>query len=233
MNELLFGLLMIFVYFCILALIAITIRKTLHIPDEVFRKILHFILLFSLIVFLQAFETWWLSCIACVVFVVIVFPILMFFEKFKTFSKVVTERNKGELKISLIVVFLMFAIVIAIGWGWLKDKYIVCASIYSWGLGDAAAALIGTKFGKQKIYKKKSLEGTLAMLITSFCLVLGILIARGSLSWYSLIIIPLVVSLSVTAVELFTPNGFDTITCPLTSLIVLTSMLLLFGGLTI
>lgn len=57
-----------------------------------------------------------------------------------------------------------------------KDKLLALAVIYAWGYGDAFAALIGTKFGKHKIYKKKSLEGTLAMLTTSFITLIVILI---------------------------------------------------------
>lgn len=123
MNEFLIGTGILCLYFLIAAVIAIIFRKLLNIPDELFRKILHFILLSSLFILLYAFDTWWIAVITCIIFIIIVYPILMLFEHFKTYSKVVTERNKGELKISLILVFLMFAAVISICCGLLKISY--------------------------------------------------------------------------------------------------------------
>lgn len=231
MKEFLLGFLMIIIYFALCATVALLSRKLFKIPNEIFRKILHFILLGSLFVFLYCYKTWWISIISCVVFVIIVFPILKFCERFKKYSALVTERNKGELKNSLILVFLMFSIIIGVGWGIFNDKLLVLASIYAWGFGDAFAALIGTKFGKTKIYKKKSLEGTLAMFITSVISVFIILLIRGVLPWYINIIPVLVTSILSTTTELFTPNGLDTITCPVVSLISLILTLLLFGGL--
>ena len=206
------------------------LRKLCKIPDEIFRKGLHFILLGSLLVFVNAFNTWWISAIGCLTVVALAYPVLYFCERFKTYSKVVTERKKGELKNSLIIVFFMFVFVIAICWGWIGDKMLVLASIYAWGFGDAIAALIGTKIGKHKIYKKKSLEGTLAMFITSFITVLIILLIRGVIPWYSVLLVTLLTSLVSTVIELYTPNGLDTVTCPIGAMVVMLPLLCLLGG---
>ena len=114
--------------------------------------------------------------------------------------------------------------------GWLNDKMLALASIYSWGFGDALAALIGTKFGKHKIYKKKSLEGTLAYVIISFIIVLSILLIRGGMPWYSYLVCSFITAVVGSVVELYTPNGLDTVSCPLASMVVLILMLLAFGG---
>lgn len=217
-------------YFAVCAAVAFLCRKTLKIPDEIFRKILHFILLSSLFVFVFAFKTWWISCIACASIVVLAYPILFFFERFKTYSETVTERKKGELRSSLILVFLMFAIVISVCWGWVGNKYLTMAVIYSWGYGDAFAALVGTKFGKHKIYGKKSWEGTIAMCVVSLISVLIVLLIINIVEWYFVLVVGVVVSAAVSTTELFTPNGLDTITCPLVSLSVMLPLLLLFGG---
>jgi dolichol kinase len=217
-------------YFAVCASVAFLCRKTLKIPDEIFRKILHFILLSSLFVFVFAYKTWWISCIACVAIVVLAYPILFFFERFKSYSETVTERKKGELKSSLIVVFLMFVIVISVCWGWVGNKYLTMAVIYSWGYGDAFAALVGTKLGKHKIYKKKSWEGTVTMFVVSLISVLIVLLIINIVEWYFVLVVGVVVAVTVTATELFTPNGLDTITCPLASLTVMLPLLLLFGG---
>lgn len=231
MQEFLNGVLMLVIYFISCATIALVCRKMIKIPNELFRKILHFILLTSLFVFIFAFKTWWSSALTCILIIVLAYPILLFFERFKTYSDTVTERKKGELRSSLILVFLMFAVIITICWKLLDNKLLALPVIYAWGYGDALAALIGTKFGKRKIYKKKSLEGTLAMFITSVIVVSILLSIVNIIPWYGVIITTIFVSIGVTAVELFTPNGLDTVTCPFTSLIIMIPLLILFGGL--
>lgn len=231
MQEFLNGVLMLIIYFISCATIALVCRKMIKIPNELFRKILHFILLTSLFVFIFAFKTWWSSALTCILIIVLAYPILLFFERFKTYSDTVTERKKGELRSSLILVFLMFAVIITICWKLLDNKLLALPVIYAWGYGDALAALIGTKFGKRKIYKKKSLEGTLAMFITSVIVVSILLFIVNIIPWYGVIVTTILVSIGVTAVELFTPNGLDTVTCPFTSLIIMIPLLILFGGL--
>ena len=231
MIEVLVGLGYVCIYFIICACIALIFRNLINIPDEIFRKILHFILLGSLVIWVFGFKSWEKSAIGCLIFEIIVFPILMLFEKLKNYSKIVTERKKGELKLSLLIVFTMFAIVISLCWGFFKDKYLVLASIYTWGFGDAFAALIGKRFGKTKIYKKKSLEGSIAMFIVSLACAFIILTIRGITPWYGTVVTSLLVSFVVTIVELYTPNGLDTITCPLSAMSVMIPMLYLFGGL--
>lgn len=221
-------------YFIIAASIAIACRFLINIPDELFRKILHCILLGSLLPFVFAFDKWWPSALTAILFAVVVYPILAFFEKFKTFSKVTTERKKGELKSSLLLVFGMFAFVIAVCWGWLSDKYLVLASIYAWGFGDAAAALIGTRFGKHKIkWKyidgKKSVEGSLAMFITSLVSVAVILACRGGMSVVGYVLVPLVTALVSAVSELYSKDGMDTVICPISVMVVLLPLVYLFG----
>ena len=230
MQEFWTGLGILCAYFIICASIAMLFRKTIKIPNEIFRKTLHFILLTSLFVFVYAYQTWWISALTCLCIIAVAYPILFFFERFKTYSDTVTERKKGELRSSLIIVFVMFATVIAVCWGWLGDKVLTLAVIYSWGYGDALAALIGTRYGKHKIYKKKSLEGTLSMLVTSFVTVSAILLIHNIIPWYGSLITALAVSVVASAVELYTPDGLDTITCPFASMAVMLPMIMLFGG---
>ena len=230
MREFLIGLAILCAYFILCASIAVFFRKTIKIPNELFRKILHLVLLTSLFVFVFAYDTWWISALTCLCIIVAAYPILFFFEGFKTYSDTVTERKKGELRSSLIIVFVMFATVIAVCWGWLGDKILTLAVIYAWGYGDAFAALIGTKYGKHKIYKKKSFEGTLAMFITSFTVIFIILMLHNIMPWYGTLVCTAAVSVVVSAVELYTPDGLDTITCPFASMLTMLPIILLFGG---
>ena len=235
MQDFFIGFGYILLYFAICAPAAFVLRLTVKMPDEVFRKILHCILLGSLSVWVVAFPNWWMTALSAIVFAVIVYPFLFFAEKLKGYSKLVTERKTGELKRSLLIVFFMFAIVVSVCWGWQQDKLLALASIYAWGFGDAFAALVGKRFGKHKIggkiiHGRKSVEGTVAMFVVSFCCVFGILMVRGGLAWYAYPIIAFVTALVSAFVELYTLNGIDTITCPLAAMTVLVPMIHLFGG---
>lgn len=235
MHEFLSGTGYVLLYFLLLASSALFVRRCTRFPDEPFRKFLHCILLGSLLVWTVAFDTWWLSALSVFLFVVVVYPILAVAERWKGYSHLLTERKKGELKNSLVLVFTMFLLVEIVCWGWLDDKYLALASVYAWGFGDAAAALVGKRFGRHHLTGRhiegtKSVEGTLAMFLVSLCSVAIILTLRGGLSWPVCLLISVITGAVSAAVELFTLNGRDTIFCPLAAMAVLLPLLHLLGG---
>lgn len=235
MREFLISFGILLLYFAVCATAAILLRRFVPVPREVFRKTLHIILLGSILVFTYAFVTWWISAIAAIVFMVIVFPILSFAERIPGYSELLTERKGGEIKNSLVVVFSMFAVLICVCWGWIGEKYLVIASVFAWGLGDAAAALVGKRFGRHYIEGKlvegrKSLEGTFAMFVVSFVTVLIILLANGTAQWYGYISIAVVTAAVCAVVELYTKGGMDTLTCPFAAAAIMIPLIRLWGG---
>ena len=126
-------------------------RKYLTIPDELFRKILHFILLGAYIPLVFAFETWWMAAIFAISLIIILFPALSVAGKIPMFSFFMNERKKGEFKSSMVLAVGMMAFSVCICWGLFGEKYLVLATVYAWGVGDGFAALIGKRFGKHKI----------------------------------------------------------------------------------
>lgn len=229
------GVCTILIYFVALASGAIVLRRFLRIPNEVFRKLLHFILLGSLLVWMLAFPEWWMAAGTALVFAAAVYPLLKLAEHWQGYSAFVTERSAGELKRSLLVVFAMYALVAAICWGLLEEKLLALCSIYAWGFGDAAAALVGKRLGRhgltgRHIQGRKSVEGSLAMFIVSFLAVLTLLVFRGGMRWYAYLVIAMIVAAVSAAVELFTRNGMDTITCPLAAMTALLPLVYVFGG---
>lgn len=221
-------------YFAICATSALLLRRFVSIPTEVFRKVLHLILLCSLLVLVFVFETWWISALAALAFVVVAYPAILLGEKINGFSELITERKNGEIKHSLIIVFGMFATMICIGWGWLGERWLVLACVYAWGFGDGAAALIGTKFGKHHlkgrfIDERKTVEGTLAMFVVSFLSVLIVLLAGGKVVWYGNAPIAALAAAVCAAVELHTRNGMDTLTCPFAAAAVILPLVHLWG----
>lgn len=234
-QEFIRGLGMIFAYFIVLAALALTMKQLVKMPKEVFRKILHMILLGSVLAWTYGFETWWIALSAILVFLSVVFPVLHFAERTRGYSNLLVERKSGEIKRSLVAVCVMLAVLITVCWGMLGQKYLVLASVAAWGLGDAAAALVGKRFGKRHIEGKlvegrKSLEGTMAMFVVSFISVLLILLAHGSLKWHGYIPISLLTAAVSAVVELYTKGGMDTLTCPLAAASVLIPLVFLWGA---
>lgn len=230
MHELITGYGALLAYFVLCVAGAFVLRRFVAVPREMFRKTLHIIVIGSIFILTYVIETWWVSVIASIVFVAMVFPILMFAERMPGYSELLIERKKGEIKKSLVVVFTMFSVLIFVLWGLLGEKYLVIASVFAWGFGDAAAALVGKRFGRHHIEGRlvegrKSLEGTLAMAVVSFVSVLIVFYINGSLEWQIYIPISAVTAVVCAVVELYTKNGMDTLTCPLSA--ALTMILLL------
>ena len=213
-------------YYGLCAAAALLLRRFFTIPKEVFRKTLHIILLGSIFVLTHCFPTWQESAVATLVFAAIVFPILTLVEHIPGYSQLLVERKHGEIKRSMLVVFLMFAVLIGVCWGWVGEKYLVVASVLAWGLGDAAAALVGKRFGRKfiegrRVEGRKSLEGTLAMYLVSFITVIVVLVIYRSMPWYRYVSISAITAAVCAVVELYTKNGMDTLTCPFAAAAVL------------
>lgn len=105
-----FGILLL--YFVVCAAAALALRRFISMPREVFRKLLHTILLGSILVLTHAFQTWWYAAFASILFMLMVFPILAAAESIPGYSQLLVERSNGEIKRSLVVVFSMFAVLI-------------------------------------------------------------------------------------------------------------------------
>jgi len=229
------GLGLVCVYFVIAASTAVLIRLFTPIYHEQFRKLLHLILLGSLPVWIHVYDIWWMAALSCLLFAAVVYPILAAAEHLRGYSDLLTERKSGELKKSLLIVFTMFAIVITVCWGLLDDKMLAVASVFAWGFGDAAAALMGKRFGRHKLRGRhiegtKSVEGTVAMFAVSMLSVLVILLLRGGLGILGCVAAAYVTASVCAVVELYSLRGNDTITCPLAAMAVLVPMTWLLGG---
>lgn len=235
MQRFLYGAGVVCLYYAVVATVMFSLRKRIQIPDELFRKMLHFVLQFSYLLFFFAFDTWWQSALFGFIIVLIAYPIFTLLGRTSSFSSFVNERKAGEFKTSLVLAFTMLAICNAICWGWLNDRYFGLACMYAWGIGDGFAALIGKRYGKHKIRFKyadhrKSIEGSLGMFITSTLSVAIVLLVHGHASFWAMLIVPTAGAAVSTFVEMCTPNGMDTVTCPLAAMSVMIPLMFLLGG---
>lgn len=235
MAQFFSGVLIFLAYLTPFALILLFVRKLTKVPDELFRKILHFVLLGAYIPLLFGFAKWWHCFIFVLCLGVLLFPTLILAGKIPGFSAFVNERKKGEFTSSMVLAIGVMAFSILIGWGLMKDRFIVLAGVYSWGVGDAFAALIGKKYGKHKITwkladNKKSVEGSVAMLVTSAVAVLVVLLVRGGIHPLWAIAISILAATASTFVELCSRNGLDTIFCPAVSMAIILPLITILGG---
>ena len=213
-------------YALIFLALIIPLHFVFHIRSFIFRKLLH-ILAFSCITLMILFADKWLSAaLASLLIMLIFYPVLCFLERFSWYSSLFVENKPNEIKTSMCLLFLMFSLNIAVGWGIFNAKELSAISILIWGSGDAAAALIGIPFGKHKIKwpytdGKKSYEGTLAMFSVSY--IVGVLfmlyVCKYDLTYSLLIMLPTALCSALS--ELYSPGGIDTITVPTVLLIVL------------
>ena len=237
LRDVLYGLGIFIGYYIIAATILLIIKKLLNPPSELFRKSLHFICFMSVFILLYAIDVWYVSMLVAIIFSIVLYPVIDFIEEFPNIIGIFNQRKSGEIKSSLMTVFFMMAILIAIFWGILGEqwKYIIVVSIMSWGFGDAAAALVGKKWGSNPISHKwvegtKTKEGTFAMYIVSAVTIAINLIIYSSIPWYLCIICALIVAPICALVELISHNGIDTITVPFATAIPLFTILMIFSS---
>lgn len=232
MHPFLYGTVVTVLYIIVAAGIMLLARTMLTIPDELFRKILHFILLGAYIPLVFSFEKWWMAAIFATSLIVILFPVLIIAEKIPMFSSFVNERKKGEFKSSMVLAVGMMAFSVSVCWGLFADKYLVLASIYAWGVGDGLAALVGKRFGKHKIkWKlsdgKKSVEGSLTMFFCALVSVCTVLLVRGGISAVMCFAIAFLTAVVCTVAELCAKDGMDTVICPISAMVVIIPMVTL------
>jgi phytol kinase len=130
-----------------------------------------------------------------------------------------TEVTEGGHKLGLVFYAISYTI-LALCFS--SKPYIIAAGILPLAYGDAAASLVGVKYGKKqfRIFARKSLEGSVAMFLITFAsLGTGLLFFSQfySLPFTASIVAALAVTIAATLIEALTPKGFDNITVPLIS----------------
>jgi dolichol kinase len=136
--------------------------------NEIKRKLIHLLSIIYVICYIYYDKTITLVGLAVVIFIVIVFEnirlksknINNFLKKIDGFYRF-NEINKFS---GLIWTLLGSFITILL----FNNKHIIIVSFLYFIFGDASAALIGVFIGKHKIFKKKSLEGSLSCFIICF-----------------------------------------------------------------
>ena len=119
----------------------------------------------------------------------------------------------------MIMIFVVLIAAVSLLWGLFGQQQLAAAALLMWGVGDAAAALIGIPFGRHKVKSrmtdgKKSWEGSAAMLAVSFLCGFSVLLWGQKLPWPHALLAASMAAVLGTLTELVTPSEFDTITVP-------------------
>ena len=207
-------------------MILLPIRFLTRLPSFVFRKLLHFVAFTSVSLMILTAGSWQAAALTSVLIAIALYPVLAALENASWFGKLFVQKSPGEIKRSLLLLFLMFAALISVAWGWFASPHLAAAAILMWGTGDAAAALVGVPLGKHKVRSrftdgKKSWEGSLAMLAVSFLSGVLILLPEQGITLPRALLMAFLGAVLGTATELFSPSEYDTVTVPVVIVIVL------------
>ena len=141
----------------------------------------------------------------------------------------------GTSRSSLGTVYYPISFVILVFLFWNKGQLVLIISMLIMAIADALAAMVGERYGKHFYMnmglEKKSIPGSLAMLLSSLLIILGGLVLGKSmlpseLTVLEIVLITMIVGFVATACEMLSLNGSDNFTVPLGSAFVLHYLLL-------
>ncbi|MFO7952293.1 MAG: hypothetical protein R6U91_05760 [Bacillota bacterium] len=225
-------------YLIIVALLPVFLKYCFKVQTEYIRKTHHMAYSFSIFLLLNLFSTWYYAVGAAFLLMLLGYPFLLLVENTSFYRSYFVDRTKGkgELRKQLIYVQSSFALLIFIFWGLLGAdwQYIAAVAVMGWGFGDAAAALAGKYFGKRRmlhryIEKAKTFEGTIAMITAAGLATFFTLLFYAGLPWLQSLLIALVAAPVCGIVELFSKQGSDTLTVPLSASAVIIPMVHFFS----
>ncbi len=221
-------------YLYIIVIIFATGKIKNHLPRSLSRKFLH--IMIGNLCFIIPFFTYNVFPMNFPFFVAAPFILLTLLVSPISPIKSITNKMAGLTDVTTgghgfgLVMYAISYTVLALFFS--AQPYVIAAGILPMAYGDAAAALIGQKFGHHKynIFGKKSFEGSIVMFIICFLALWLSLLFFSFLYTFSLnrlLITAFGVSIVATIFEALTPKGLDNLTVPLFSAL---TFLLLMGG---
>ena len=211
------------------ALILLVLNFTLDIPRVVFRKLLHLPAFCSAAVVVWRADCWQTASLTLVLFAVIVYPVLWLCQGWSGYDRLFVQKKPGEIKKSLLLLFLCDAALVALCWGVFDLPWAAVTAILMWGSGDGAAALVGHRFGKHHVRlpladEKKTWEGSGAMLAVSTVVGTAAMLSLTARPWYRCLLMALAASIFGAYTELISRGGDDTVTVPVVNTAVLLTL---------
>lgn len=199
--------------FVVLALSELT-RRRLHVPNEDARKTYHIV--HALIVGAAPFL---ISYNALIVLELLLLAVMILVRRFKLFTWLyqVGRLSWGEyFGVAGVVLIALLR----------PNKWVFLAAMLHLGIADAAAALIGKRYGHNNQFlvfgQIKSLQGSLAFFVAS--LVIMVLVIVTSESGNGNLLLIAVLPMLITLAEMASPFGTDNFVIPVGVVLLLTSL---------
>lgn len=212
------GIIISFLFVIFIILISSLFTKAKIFDNESSRKFIHIGVSNCWIILMIFFDNIWLACIPPIAFILINYISYKY-----DLLKAMERKEKNSFGTVYFPISILILVLITF---WLDMKYVGAVGILILGYGDGLAGLIGKKYGKNKIYKSKTAEGSIVMFIASLLVSLIILsIFTPTIALSGSIIIAII----ATAIELFTPRDLDNLSVPLGASITYYG-LILFGS---
>lgn len=201
------------------ALLLLLLHFTANIPRVVFRKLLHLPAFCSAAVVVWRADSWQAASLTLALFAAIVYPILCLCQRWKGYGDLFVQKAPGEVKKSLLLLFLTDAVLVALCWGVFDLPWAAVTGILMWGSGDGVAALVGHRFGKHHVAlpladPRKTWEGTGAMVLVSTAVGAVTMLVLTAMPWQQCLVFALTAAVPGAYTELISRNGNDTVTVP-------------------
>jgi len=218
-----------YLYIVIVILVSGRLYKLRGISPKTSRKFLH-VMIGNLPFIIPFFSSPIFPALVAAPFIVVTFlatpssPLKGVSKKLKGLSELTEEGHQWGLvfyAISYTCLALLFS----------QKAYVIAVGILPMAYGDAAASIIGEKYGQHnyKLVAKKSIEGSAAMfLVTLLVLFCGLAFFSWlyGFSFYSRFLAVIAAATVATLVEAFSPRGLDNLTVPAFSVLTF----LIYGG---
>ena len=211
-------------YLAALLALPVGLKALTPLPDEVVRKVQHVAYAGSIFLLLGLFERWTQAVTAAAGLALLAFPVLWLWERHPSYRRLLADRHErgGEMRRQLLLAVLVFSLLITLLWGLLGPAWrpAIAVAVMVWGLGDAAAALVGRFLGRHRFAHRlvegaKTLEGTAAMVVAGAIAAFATLFLYGEASWWVSLLAAVSLAPLAGAVELVSRRGSDTLTVPL------------------
>ncbi len=238
MNRDVLGGIILFAYYLVVCvIIPVPLKYWTRVPSEIIRKTQHIGYSLSIFLMLNLFSTWYWAITASAVLVVVAYPTLLIIERTRWYERAFADRAEsgGEFRRSLLMVQVTFGLLIVVFWGWLGIRWapVIGVAVTGWGIGDAAAALVGKAWGHRRVLLRwvdhaKTYEGTAAMATFAGVAFFLTLFFYVGLPWESSLAIAMIVAPLCALVELATRGGYDTFTVPIVAALAIAPLIGLF-----
>lgn len=204
-----------FAYVAVVLGLAELIRRNLDLKKDFTRKFVHVAVGTYIIPTFYIFHSLYYALVPPVIFIIM--NILSY--RFKIFRAMEEDdgRNLGTMLFPI-----SFCIVMIIFWNKGDDRVAAMLGILVMAWGDASASIVGRNFGAHFYHffrERKSFEGSIAMLVTSYIVLAIVLTIWGhpKLDVYEIATVAFLTSLVGTFLEAISVRGLDNLIVPIVS----------------